>query len=298
MAYTQDYINQLVREAAQQAGGTLSYADLLHAGNNLGIPEAQLLNSISTGVVTDYGNYVNKQPEAKSITDIWQKEAGIAPADIDTALSLAHLRAGGSLESGQKFLNDSRQGQAYDSYLAQFPASQASQASYGSFLTPTNPNVSQFDTPTLDFNPEVAAVSNGGREWSAPETVGASNGQLMGAGNANYNSALIKSLRQNSMTPISTNPGVQVTPNAGQTTVNWTPPAGIGSAFNPQIFNPRAATPQEINDYNAYSAYRSSAVGGSSPYMSLVDWIGAGRPSQVRENLIFGNAEGSANQNG
>lgn len=173
------------------------------------------------------------------------------------------------------------------------------QIPYEGFLQTPKSTLSSNAGPQLSSGSglNTSAISNPGREWGTPETVGASNGQLMGAGNANYNSALIRSLRQNSMAPISTNPGVQVTPNAGQTTVNWTPPAGIGSAFNPQVFNPRAATPQEINDYNAYSAYRSSAVGGSSPYMSLVDWINAGRPSQARENSIsalFGGSSGGS----
>lgn len=117
MAYEQDWVNQLVREAAAQAGGTLSYADALNAANNLGIPEAQLLNAISTNTITDYGDYVRSAPEAKKIESAFQNELGVSPADIDYALSLAHLKAGGSIESGQKFLNDSEQGKAYDKYL-------------------------------------------------------------------------------------------------------------------------------------------------------------------------------------
>ena len=33
MAYTQNEVNQLVKEAAQQAGGTLSYADAVRAAS-------------------------------------------------------------------------------------------------------------------------------------------------------------------------------------------------------------------------------------------------------------------------
>ena len=147
--------------------------------------------------------------------------------------------------------------------------------------------------------PQLLGVSNGGAEWpgsssatsggwNARQVVGASKGDLMGAGNANYNSSLIKSLRQNSITPISTNPGVQLATSPGDTQSNWTAPTGQGSSFNPQVFNPRAASPQEVNDYNAYSAYRSSAVGASQPYISLTDWINAGRPTGVASNPLSG----------
>jgi len=51
MAYSQDYVNQLVREAAAQAGGTLSYADVSNAAANLGIPASQINAAMSTGVI-------------------------------------------------------------------------------------------------------------------------------------------------------------------------------------------------------------------------------------------------------
>jgi hypothetical protein len=139
-----------------------------------------------------------------------------------------------------------------------------------------------FTTGTGPTETASAADSFGG--WKDRTNFGSSDGTLMGAGNANYNSSLIKSLRQNSMTPISTNPGVNIVPNQGVESSNWTPPSGTGSAFNPQVMNPRAATPQEVNDYNAYSAYRSSSVGASQPYLSLTDWIAQGRPTGVNNN--------------
>ncbi len=77
MAFTQEYVNQLIREAASQAGGTLSYADISRAAANLGIPAAQVAAAASTGVITgapapeaaqivasdpawNYGEFVNK----------------------------------------------------------------------------------------------------------------------------------------------------------------------------------------------------------------------------------------------
>lgn len=50
--YDQSYVNQLVREAAAQAGGTLSYADAANAARNLGIPESMLQGAMSTGVIS------------------------------------------------------------------------------------------------------------------------------------------------------------------------------------------------------------------------------------------------------
>lgn len=162
---------------------------------------------------------------------------------------------------------------------------------YEGFLQTPKTTVSATNQ-TQSGAPTMLGVSNSGAEWpgssgatsggwNARQVVGASKGDLMGAGNANYNSSLIKSLRQNSMTPFSTNPGVQLAGSQGVTPSTWQPPTGQGTAFNPQVFNPRAATPQEINDYNAYSAYRSSSVGASQPYLSLTDWIARGRPSGV-----------------
>jgi hypothetical protein len=54
--YDQAYVNQLLREAAQQAGGptgTLSYADAASAFNRAGIPLNMLNNAMSTGLITE-----------------------------------------------------------------------------------------------------------------------------------------------------------------------------------------------------------------------------------------------------
>lgn len=105
-----------------------------------------------------------------------------------------------------------------------------------------------------------------GGGWNARQAVGAADGSMMGAGDANYRSSLIKSLRQNSMTPFSTNAGVLMAPNMGSTTSNWTPPtSGSGGAFNPQVLNPRTASPQEVTDWNAYNTYRTNALNSKTP---------------------------------
>ena len=51
--YDQNYVNQLLREAAQQAGGTLSYADALRAAQGLGIPMNMVNAAMRTGLITE-----------------------------------------------------------------------------------------------------------------------------------------------------------------------------------------------------------------------------------------------------
>jgi hypothetical protein len=52
MAFTQDSVNQLVKQAATQAGGSLSYADASNAARNLGIPDTMFQGALSTGLIT------------------------------------------------------------------------------------------------------------------------------------------------------------------------------------------------------------------------------------------------------
>ena len=212
-------------------------------------------------------------------------------------------------------LSDADLGNSQQAFIASLPkvtqtaqATQTPQASQGSAaqapIFSAGPGWSPYDTSNF-LTPGLAAVqtrpTTGTGTGSGPRVTNvtpAAQGML-GAGNANYNSALIRSLRQSSVTPFSSNPGVNFYANQGNTQSNWTPPAGQGSAFSPQVFNQRAATPQEINDYNAYSAYRSSSVGASSPYLSLTDWIAAGRPTGVNSSPfseIFGRNTSGTNQ--
>lgn len=99
----------------------------------------------------------------------------------------------------------------------------------------------------------------------------------MGAGNADYNSSLIKSLRQSSLTPFSNNAGIQMLPNQGMATSNWTPPSGSDAAFSPSILSPRLATDQEVTDWNAYQTYKTNSVGAKTPILSMDEWIAKGR---------------------
>ena len=118
-----------------------------------------------------------------------------------------------------------------------------------------------------------------GSNWNARQAVGAADGSLMGAGNANYNSSLIKSLRQSSLTPYSTNTGVLMAPNQGASTSSAAAPSmdQMGGAFNPQVLNPRAASDQEVADWNAYSTYRTNALNAKTPILSMSEWLAAGK---------------------
>jgi hypothetical protein len=51
--YDQAYVNRLIGEAAQQAGGTLSYADASRALNQLGIPSNMLNSAMGSGFITE-----------------------------------------------------------------------------------------------------------------------------------------------------------------------------------------------------------------------------------------------------
>ncbi|CAB4136680.1 hypothetical protein UFOVP312_43 [uncultured Caudovirales phage] len=139
--------------------------------------------------------------------------------------------------------------------------------------------VNQISAGSPTVQPQVMGPTLSGiGGWNARQSMGGANGSLMGAGSADYNSSLIKSLRQNSMTPFSTNPGVVMAPNQGSTNSNWAQPStpSVG-AFNPQVLNPRAASPQEIDDWNAYSSYRTNSLTAKTPIVSFAEWLAGGK---------------------
>lgn len=284
--YPQSTINQaLMDEVAARPGA--SYDQLFAAGQNYGV-DANEFNKAWANMGFTNAGITDRN------TDGVVDSGDVTAADVQKALQSELTARPGSNYGDLLTMADNVYGispstfnAGYDNYLQSAPAAPAANTGSAGGATPT-----------------LLSVSNGGRDWPGTGTSnsggwngrtvsGASNGNLMGAGNANYNSSLIRSLRQNSMTPISTNPGVQFAGSPGVEASGWQAPAGQGSAFNPQVFNPRAASPQEINDYNAYSAYRSSSVGASNPYLSLTDWIAQGRPTAVQNtNSTSGNQTG------
>lgn len=121
---------------------------------------------------------------------------------------------------------------------------------------------------------KAMGVPYSGADWNARQAVGAADGSLMGAGNANYNSSLIKSLRQSSLTPFSTNTGVLMAPNQGASTSSLALSMDqMGGAFNPQVLNPRAASDQEVKDWNEYNTYRMNSLKSPYPVLSMDEWM-------------------------
>lgn len=109
--YDQNYVNQLVKEAATQAGGTLSYADAANAAKNLGISEDMLRSAASnTGFITGaptpvagpaagtdaynsmVGNWFNQYPNATA-ADISSAIStyGLNPQDVANAMRASGL---------------------------------------------------------------------------------------------------------------------------------------------------------------------------------------------------------------
>ena len=84
----QQFVDQLISEAATQAGGTLSYGDALNAARNVGISEEELANSVRSGVV-----YFS-QPIAEQFGGVPQQmiEAGIAPSEVNAFLQAEQAR--------------------------------------------------------------------------------------------------------------------------------------------------------------------------------------------------------------
>lgn len=150
-------------------------------------------------------------------------------------------------------------------------------ASSTSSVIPGSNQVNQFATPNLSVSElDVPAPTTGNS--GVFRSVGASDGSLMGAGNADYNSSLIRSLRQSSLTPFSTNTGVLMAPNQGASTSSMAPSMDqMGGAFNPQVLNPRAASDQEVSDWNAYSTYRTNALNAKTPILSMAEWLAGGK---------------------
>lgn len=210
-------------------------------------------------------------------------------AGMDALIAQLGLNTGGNMPSNKSISNAASKAGVpyqfdqglYDSlFSGQQPSTQATNitpAKLPSSLTNIQSGVDQFYKPggiNLEQN-DLNALYGG---WKDRQTIGASDGTLMGAGNADYNSSLIKSLRQSSITPFSSNQGVMMAPNQSATQ----PVAGpsldlMGGAFSPQVLNPRAASDQEVSDWNAYSTYRTNSLNAKTPILSMAEWLAGGK---------------------
>lgn len=158
--------------------------------------------------------------------------------------------------------------------------------------------VTQFKT----VDPSLATAGPGTSKWGGWKdrtVVYPSPAQLMGAGDAEYQSPLIKALRQSSLQTLSNNPGVQIAPNVGADKSTWTAPTNTNSAFSPDVLSSRAASTQEVNDWNGYNTYRTNSVSASKPYLSFNDWVAGGKPTGVPSETTSGtSATGTTDTSG
>lgn len=218
-----------------------------------------------------------------------REEAQTNGAGMNELIAELGLQTGGNMPSNTLISNAAKEADVpyqfdqglYDSlFSGQKPSTQATKitpANLPPALTNIQGGVNQFYKPG-GINVEQNDLNTLYGGWKDSQTVGASDGTLMGAGNADYNSSLIKSLRQSSITPFSSNPGVMMAPNQ-----STTPPAAgaspdlMGGAFNPQVLNPRAASGQEVADWNAYSTYRTNALNAKTPILSMAEWLAGGK---------------------
>jgi len=92
-AISQDYVNQLVREAAQQAGGTLSFADAANAAKNLGISADMLSSAASnTGLITGApapvaGPAAGSAAYNSMVGNFFNQNPNLTAADVSSAMS-------------------------------------------------------------------------------------------------------------------------------------------------------------------------------------------------------------------
>jgi hypothetical protein len=129
------------------------------------------------------------------------------------------------------------------------------------------------------INTGVAGSSN--LNYS-PGVFGVNSGERMGAGNATYQSDLIKSLRQSDNDFENS--------NSGFTNYGYTPPStsgannlslNAGGAFNPNVLTQDAASADDVANWNNYSTYRTNALNAKTPIDSFSKWLSGGKVSGI-----------------
>lgn len=231
MAYTQDQINQAF--ALRRAEG-FTDQQINEMANNLGLTEQNVLDARKSWLGTDAGQdwLSNQSP----LQQDWNKT--FWSGDFSGAQDVLNRnKLTPSVLQSQYEVTPEEMSAVADRYsVYPFGVTPPSPTPSPSSQTPNLSNLPgaqvgpqqqiragfTYGTPTAEF---------GG--WSNRYTKGAAGNQMLGAGNADYQSSLIKSLRQASAnTPVSTNTGVTFAPS----TTSVTPATftrGTGNAFNP-----------------------------------------------------------------
>lgn len=105
-------------------------------------------------------------------------------------------------------------------------------------------------------------------------TFGASDGERLGAGNADYQSDLIRNLREADNQIKSANTGVTKYGYLGDGTAGMQDfNLNSGGAFSPNIFNQESASPDDVKNWNAYNSYKIDTLRSQQPMMSYQDWL-------------------------
>lgn len=113
-------------------------------------------------------------------------------------------------------------------------------------------------------------------------TFGAAGDERMGAGTDDYQSEMVKSLRDADNQLKSTNTGVTKygyvdgAPTPGR--INVSNSMQGNAAFNPEVFQQDVASAGDVNDWNTYSTYRTNSLNAKSPYVSFAEWLSGGKP--------------------
>ena len=110
--------------------------------------------------------------------------------------------------------------------------------------------------------------------------IGAAGDALMGAGDADYESSLIKELRDSSNDLVSNNKGF-TSYSLPETTSSGNLPLNSGGAFNPDVLTQDAASADDVENWNNYSTYRTNSLTAKSPIDSFSKWLTAGKVSGI-----------------
>lgn len=108
-------------------------------------------------------------------------------------------------------------------------------------------------------------------------TVGGGNTQTLGTGGADYSSDLIRSLRESSAGPATSNNGIKEYTGGYQQFQMRTPEREGSSVFNPQVATRPSVGAQGIKDWSDYSSYRTSQLNAKLPFDSFDAWQAAQR---------------------
>lgn len=110
-------------------------------------------------------------------------------------------------------------------------------------------------------------------------TFGAAGNERLGAGNADYESELIRSLREADDSLKSNNTGVTKYGFLGTSTPTaiGNRPLNAGGSLTPGVIAQDVASGEDVADWNNYNTYRTNSLNAKSPYVSFSDWLTGGK---------------------